>query len=144
LKNQQKNILITSIAFLPNIGGVETHLKDLVDELVKKDWRVTVLTYQPLQTPTNGRWIEKKGDVTIIRLPVVKGYFYKLVDKPLLEFLFLAPLQFLCLPIVLLFRPSIKVINAQGLVAGFSSAFWSGIFQKKYQYYQSVLSAIWI
>ena len=55
-----KNILITSIAFLPNIGGVETHLKDLVSELVKSGWEVSVLTYQPLQTPVNGQWIERQ------------------------------------------------------------------------------------
>ena len=56
-----KTILILAIGFLPNIGGLETHLKDLIDELQKKNWRVVVLTYQPLHTPVLGKWIEHTG-----------------------------------------------------------------------------------
>ena len=41
----KKNILILAIGFLPNIGGLETHLNALIDELIKKNWRVIVLTY---------------------------------------------------------------------------------------------------
>lgn len=128
----RKHVLIISIGFLPNIGGLETHLKDLIDELIKKDWRVTVLTYQPLSTPALGKWIEKRKNFIVFRLPIVKGIFYKLYKKPFLEFLFLEPLLFMITPLVLLTYPNISVVNAQGLVAGFSASFWAKIFRKRY------------
>lgn len=128
----KKNILILSIGFLPNIGGLETHLKDLIDELIKKNWVVTVLTYQPLNTPVLGKWIEKNRNLTIYRMPIFQGIFYKLLKKPILEFLFLEPLLFLITPLILLKHPNIRVINAQGIIAGFSVAFWKNIFRKRY------------
>ncbi|QQG40368.1 MAG: glycosyltransferase family 4 protein [Candidatus Levyibacteriota bacterium] len=128
----RNHVLIISIGFLPNIGGLETHLKDLIDELTKKDWIVTVLTYQPLNTPELGKWIEKRKNLIVFRLPIVRGVFYKLYKKPFLEFLFLEPLLFLVTPLVLLTYSSINVVNAQGLIAGFSASFWTKIFRKRY------------
>lgn len=128
----RKHVLIMSIGFLPNIGGLETHLKDLIDELIKDNWKVTVLTYQPLSTPVLGKWIEKRKNLIVFRLPVLRGIFYKLYKKPLLEFLFLEPLLFLIAPVILLIYPNINVVNAQGLVAGFSASFWTKIFRKRY------------
>lgn len=127
-----KNILILCIGFLPNIGGLETHLKDLIDVLVKRGWKVKVLTYQPLNTPTLGKWIERKKDLTIYRMPVVQGVFYKLLRYPILEFLFLEPLLFLITPLILLIHPSVNVVNAQGIIAGFSASFWTKLFKKRY------------
>lgn len=131
MKSQKKNILILSIAYLPNTGGVETHLKDLTEVLKKSGWLTTVLTYQPLQNPTRGKWIEKEKKLTIYRLPVIRGLFYKLLDKPLLEFLFLGTLQFFVTPIILLSNPDIQIINAQGIISGFSAAIWSRLFKKR-------------
>ena len=37
-----KEILILSIGYLPNLGGVETHLKDLTEILIKQKWRVNM------------------------------------------------------------------------------------------------------
>ena len=128
----RKHVLIISIGFLPNIGGLETHLKDLIDELTKKDWRVTVLTYQPLNTPTLGKWVEKSKSLIVFRLPILRGIFYKLYKKPFLEFLFLELLVFLTTSIVLLMYPDIGVVNGQGLIAGFTASFWSKIFRKRY------------
>lgn len=127
-----KSILILAIGFLPNIGGLETHLKDLISELIKRDWKVVVLTYQPLHTPVLGSWIEKSNNLTIYRLPSFRGLFYKLLDTPSLEFLFLGPLLFLFTPFVIFRYPSIRVINAQGIIAGFAGAFWSKVFNKRY------------
>lgn len=127
-----KEILIVSIAYLPNIGGVETHIKDLINELLNSNWRVRLLTYQPLQTPKRGLWIEKGKNLFIYRLPMIRGLFYKLVKLPFLEFLFLAPLLFLFTPLVLIVHKNISVINAQGIVAGFVAAFWSKVFNKRY------------
>ncbi|MBU1032020.1 glycosyltransferase family 4 protein [Patescibacteria group bacterium] len=126
------NILIVAIGFLPNIGGLETHLKDLIEELVKKGWKVKVLTYQPLNTPVLGKWIEKGKNLTVFRLPVLRGIFYRLLKTPFLEFLFLEPLLFLITPVVMIIYPDLKVVNAQGIIAGFAVAFWSGIFKKRY------------
>ena len=126
------HVFILAIGFLPNIGGLETHLKDLIDELIKRDWKVTVLTYQPLNTPALGKWVEETKNLTIVRLPVLRGLFYKLYKKPFLEFLFLEPLLFIMTPLLLIMYPKIHVINAQGLIAGFSASFWSRIFRKRY------------
>lgn len=127
-----KTILILAIGFLPNIGGLETHLKDLIDELIKDNWKVIVLTYQPLHTPVLGKWIEFSKNLRIYRLPSWRGLFYKLLKVPLLEFIFLEPLIFIITPIILLLNPAISVINGQGIIAGFSASFWSKIFEKKY------------
>ncbi|MBI2597560.1 glycosyltransferase family 4 protein, partial [Candidatus Daviesbacteria bacterium] len=128
----RKHVLIISIGFLPNIGGLETHLKDLIDELTERDWRVTVLTYQPLNTPILGKWVDRSKNLIIFRLPILRGIFYKLYKKPLLEFLFLEPLLFLVTPLMLLMYPNINVVNAQGLIAGFTASFWAKIFRKRY------------
>lgn len=128
----RKHILILAIGFLPNIGGLETHLKDLIDELVAKDWKVKVLTYQPLNTPAMGQWVERGKNLIVFRLPVLRGLFYRLLKIPLLEFLFLEPLLFFVVPLVLLRFPEIGVINGQGLIAGFAASFWSKVFRKRY------------
>jgi len=131
-KNEKKEILLLTIAFRPNIGGIETHFDDLIKALTKRDWRIWVLTYQPVETKERGKWIERGRRFTIFRLPIIRGFFYKLVDKPLLEFLYLAPGLFLATPTFLLFKGSrIGVIHAQGLVAGFVGVFWGKIFGKK-------------
>ncbi|MBI2596888.1 glycosyltransferase family 4 protein [Candidatus Daviesbacteria bacterium] len=128
----RKHLLIIAIGFLPNIGGLETHLKDLIDELIKQNWKIKVLTYQPLNTPVLGKWIEKEKNLVIFRLPVLRGLFYRLLKNPILEFIYLGPLLFLVTPILLLVYPDIYTINAQGVIAGFSTAFWSKIFRKRY------------
>ena len=128
----KKSILILAIGFLPNIGGLETHLKDLIDELIIKEWKVVVLTYQPLHTPVLGKWVEKKGRLRVYRLPSLKGLFYKLLKTPILEFIFLEPLLFFTTFFILLMHPDIKIINGQGLIAGFTASFWSKVFNKRY------------
>lgn len=129
--SQRRSLLILSIGFLPNIGGLETHLKDLIDELIKKEWQVIVLTYQPLHTPVLGKWVESSSNLRIYRLPSFRGIFYKLLKMPLLEFLFLEPLLFMITPLVLILNPEISTLNGQGVIAGFSSSFWSKVFNKR-------------
>lgn len=127
-----KTILILAIGFLPNIGGLETHLKDLIDELLKNNWKVVVLTYQPLHTSVLGSWVESSKNLRIYRLPSFRGLFYKLLQFPFLEFIFLEPLLFIATPIILMLNPKISVVNGQGIIAGFSASFWSQIFKKRY------------
>src|SRR5258706_2980881 len=125
------SLLIVSIAFFPNIGGVETHLSDLVSALVKRKIKTIVLTYQPVTSSVRTSFVDIKPLITIFRLPFVSGLFYKLVHHPIFEFIYLTPLLFLVLPILLFFNPSIKTIHSHGLIAGFVSLFWGSIFVNK-------------
>lgn len=127
-----KKVLITSIGFSPNVGGIETHFDDLVRELLNKKWKVCVLTYKPLTTNATAPYYKSIKNLTIYRLPIFKGLFYKLVTRPTLEFLYLCPLLFLALPILLLTTArDVKVIHSHGLVAGFVSVLWGNIFRKR-------------
>ena len=128
-----KEILLTSIAFSPNVGGIETHFDDLVSELDKKNWKVWVLTYKPITTKVWAPFFEKRGkNIIIYRIPWFRGLFYKFVKKPLFEIVFLTPGLFFALPFLLLsYTNKVQVIHSHGLVAGFISVFWAKIFRKK-------------
>ncbi|MEK7616896.1 MAG: glycosyltransferase family 4 protein [Patescibacteria group bacterium] len=123
-------ILQLSVHFRPNIGGVETHLDDLVNALVKRKWLVTVLTYRPLTTKAGWKFYESSEGVSIIRIPWVPNLFYTLISYPFLEFLYLFPGLFITTPAVLLLKNP-DVIHAHGLVAGFVGMFWGKLFGKK-------------
>ncbi len=123
-------VLQLSAHFSPNVGGVETHLDDLCQGLIKKAHQVFVLTYQPLVAKTRGKTYERNGNFTILRLPWLPGLFYFLVNSPVLEFLYLLPGLFIFAPFTIAFyKPN--VIHAHGLVAGFIGVFWGKIFNKK-------------
>jgi hypothetical protein len=85
------NVLQLSAHFSPNVGGVETHLDDLVAGLVKRKYQISVLTYQPLSIDVSAPFYEKNSRLEIIRVPWIKGLFYKLVNQPALEFIYLFP-----------------------------------------------------
>ncbi len=123
-------ILLISAPFKPKIGGVETHLTDLVNVLTKKNLEVFVLTYKPLTTKSNAKVYEKNNLSTVIRIPWFTNLFYKLVSYPPLEFFYLLPGLFFVTPFILVFKSS-DVIHANGLVAGFVGVFWGKIFGKK-------------
>lgn len=120
-------ILQLTVHFSPNLGGVETHLDDLIRGLADKKHQVFVLTYRPLSVKTDWKfWQEDKG-VQILRLPWLPGWFNKLSKIPAGEFFYLVPGLFIVLPFILLFfRPN--VIHSHGLSAGFVGAFWGKIF----------------
>ena len=123
-------ILQITAHFYPNIGGVETHLNDLVNVLIRRGWAVTVLTYQPLTTQVKSKLYEKNKGLEIFRIPWFPGLFYKLVSHPLLEFTYLLPGLFLITPFISFFKKP-DVIHAHGLVAGFVGVFWGKVFRKK-------------
>lgn len=125
------NILMLTIGFRPNIGGIETHFEDFIKSAVERKIKITVLTYQPLTISKFAPLIELGKNFVIFRLPVIRGLFYKWVGKPMLEFLYLVPGLFLATPVLLLFKPDLKVIHAHGLIAGFVGVFWGKIFRKK-------------
>lgn len=129
--SMKKSILIVSIGFTPNVGGVETHLDDLIKKFVNYQIQTTVLTYQPLETPVTASWREKRHFVTIYRLPMLRGYFYRFVSSPLLSFLLLCPLLFIATPFLLIRMPPMTSVYAQGLVAGLVSVFWGKVLHRK-------------
>jgi len=124
-------ILQLSTHFSPNIGGVETHLDDLVNALTKRGHDVSVLTYRPLTTKARWKIREGKKGVQILRIPWIPGLFYKLVDKPFLEFLYILPGLFIATPFLILINKP-EVIHAHGLVAGFTGVFWAKTFGKRF------------
>ena len=123
-------VLQLTVHYHPNVGGVETHLSDLVNGLVSKNIPTVVLAYRPLVTKTPWNLIENKSKLRIFRIPWFPGLFYKFVKSPLLEFLYLFPGLFFVTPfIVLIENPD--VIHAHGIVAGFIGVFWGNAFGKR-------------
>lgn len=123
-------ILQISPHFYPNIGGVETHLLDLIKALEKRNLEIFVVAYQPLSHKADWKIYEKIDRTSVLRIPWLAGQFYKLVTKPALEFLYLLPGIFLVTPFIILsFDPD--VINAHGLVAGFVAVIWGRLFGKR-------------
>jgi len=123
-------ILQLTAHFKPNIGGVETHLDDLCKILIKKNFEVVVLTYRPLETETAWRIFEKNKNIEIIRIPWIPKLFYRLVSKPIFEFIYLIPGLFFVMPFILLIKNP-EVIHSHGLVAGVVGVFWGKIFRKR-------------
>lgn len=123
-------VLQLTVHFPPNIGGVETHLWDLVRFLTKEEWKVFVLCYQPLSAKVSWKIFENSKNLQIFRIPWLTGLFYKFIPYPKLEFLYLFPGLFIFTPIILLINNP-QVIHAHGLVAGFVAVFWGKVFQKK-------------
>lgn len=123
-------VLQLTAHFSPNIGGVETHLDDLVNALIKRKWYVTVLTYRPLTTRIKWKMYENSSNLLIIRIPWLPYFFYLIISLPLLEFLYLFPGLFFITPLILIVKNP-DVIHAHGLVAGFVGVFWGKLFNKR-------------
>lgn len=121
-------VLQLTVHLFPNVGGVETHLSDLFNSLAKKGWQVFALAYQPLSTNTDWKILEQKKDLTILRIPWLRGLFEKLVNYPSLEFIYLVPGLFFVTPIVIFFYKP-QVLHAHGLSAAVSAIFWGKIFR---------------
>lgn len=120
-------ILQLTVHFSPNVGGVETHLDDLVNGL-SQEHQVTVLTYRPLVAKTEYQTIEQRLNVTIFRIPWIPGLFYKV--KGFMQFLYTFPGLFFVTPFVILFANP-DVVHAHGIVAGFVGVFWGNAFGKR-------------
>ncbi|MFA5358747.1 MAG: glycosyltransferase [Patescibacteria group bacterium] len=128
-------IIILSPFYEPNTGGVETHLRDLSKYLVKQDYRVAVLTYQPLTTKAKAPIWEQPGEGFIIhRIPWVgHNLFHKLEEHPFFQFLYLTPILFVYTFFFLLFnRRKYEVIHAHGLTSALISNFMQKIFHIRF------------
>lgn len=128
-----KSVLILTSPFRPNIGGVETHLDDLVQEGVSLGYRFYIVSYQPLVTRAKGASIERGKGYTVYRLPWVRLNLFLILEKyPILEFLYLFPGLFIGAFVFLVFNHSkIDIIHSQGLIAGAVGVFLSKIFSKE-------------
>lgn len=128
-----QSILLLTTPFRPNIGGVETHLDDLISAGEENGWDFEVLTYQPLVTNSRGATREKGKGYTITRIPWIRlNLFLKLEKYPILEFLYLFPPLFILAFVYLAFiNNKIKKIHAQGLIAGAVGVLVGKLFNKK-------------
>jgi len=118
--------------FSPNIGGVETHLIDLVTELSKKKFYSDVLTYQPVMSNEKASSSEYIGDyVYVRRLEILRNLFIKVEPYPILDFFLLTPVL-LTYSVYYLMKnhKKIDVIHSHGLNAGFIGCFLKFIFRK--------------
>jgi len=130
-----KGILILTPFFSPNLGGVETHLDDLVSGLDKLNYRVYVQTYSPITTAgTFWKLNERRGKNVRIRRYrwFGKNIFHKIEKFPLFDFLYLTPYLFLRTFFWLVFNAKkIDVIHAQGFNAALAGSILKKIFRKK-------------
>jgi len=119
----------------PNVGGVETHLTDLVSTLDPKKYQQLILTYSPITTPnTKFKTIEKIGQNIIIRRFNWFGgnLFHKLEKQPLLNTLYLTPyLLVRSIFYILCHQPKIDVIHAHGLNSALIGLILKKIFKIK-------------
>ncbi len=120
-------VLQITVHFAPNIGGVETHLIDLVKALVKRNWEVFVLCYRPLSTKTKWKIYEKNRGTQVFRVPWIPGLFYKFIPNPKLQFMYLFPGLFFVTPFVII-KEKPSVIHAHGLVASTVAVLWGKVF----------------
>ncbi|MCK4326120.1 glycosyltransferase family 4 protein [bacterium] len=129
-----KGVLVLTPFFRPNVGGVETHLSDICEYLRKHDFKIHIITYQPLTTKAQGLRVEKKENLEVRRFSWF-GYnwFPRLEKIPLAVFLYLAPgLLFYSVLFLLRNRKKIDVIHTHGLNAAFVGLIGSKIFHKKF------------
>lgn len=129
-----KGVLILSPFFSPNLGGVESHLDDLVSQLNHHKINSYVLTYSPLTTKTVYLSTEKKDYCQIFRFKWF-GYqlFPKLENYPLFDFLYITPYLLIRSLFWFLFNQNkINIIHSQGFNAAFIGNILSKIFHKKH------------
>lgn len=118
--------------FSPNIGGVETHLDDLVKELAVNKISSDVLTYQPVMSKEKALSEEKVGNyIYIRRLEIFRNLFIKVEPYPVLDFLLLTPtLLIYSLYYLIRNHSKIDIIHSHGLNAALIGCVLKFIFQK--------------
>jgi glycosyltransferase involved in cell wall biosynthesis len=134
--NKNKNgVLLLTPFFSPNIGGVETHLDDLVAALAEKEYQVFVQTYSPITTK-NTFWKSHESNESFVHISRYKWFggniFNKLENYPILDFLYLTPYLFIrSLFFMIINSRSINTIHAQGLNAGIIGIALKLVFRKR-------------
>lgn len=128
-----KKVLIICPFALPNLGGVESHIQKLTDYLTRHQWRVVLITYQPLTTDVRGPQYERQTNLEIYRVGWFGlGWFPKLEPYPFLEVIYLFPGLFLkSLFYYLKHHQEIDCLHAHGFVASLIVKILSKIFPKR-------------
>lgn len=129
----KESVLILSPFFRPNIGGVETHLDDLCKYLRIHDYKVYVVTYQPLTTKAKRLKIEKKENLEIRRFPWFGlNWFHKFEPYPIIQFIYLTPRLLIgSFLFMLTHQKDIDVIHAHGFNSAFIARVLKLFFKKK-------------
>ncbi len=120
-----KNLIISPF-FSPNIGGVESHLDDLIEELSKINEKCLVLTLAPVTTNINQIIFEENNNtIKIIRFPWKSSNLYHFFEKfPLFNFLYIVPYFFFrSISFILKKNFSFKNIHCHGFMAAFIGYF---------------------
>ncbi|MDP3987524.1 MAG: glycosyltransferase family 4 protein [Candidatus Levybacteria bacterium] len=131
---KKPTVLLISFVFSPNIGGVESHLDDLCSYLTKNNFKVVVITYQPIISKINAPSFEKKKNLEIRRIPWIKFNLFNRLEKlSVLQFLYLVPTIFLYSSFYLLKNKNkIDIIQTHGFNMAFVGAACSLLFRKKF------------
>lgn len=129
-----KGIMIISSSFIPDIGGVETHLRDLISSLSRRGYKIVLLTFQPYQlAKAKTQKVEIRKNVIIYRLPrpLRSIMFYGDLWRPASQ-LFYLPILFLSsILFVLLYRKDIEIIHVHGILPTPIACLISKLFKKK-------------
>ena len=130
-----KNILHITPFFTPNIGGVETHLTDLINELDHLNYKNIVLTYSPLSTP-NTKWKAKESHGKHSQIYRFKWFagnlFHRLEKYPLINLLYITPYLLIRSTIYLSTKhPRIDVIHSHGINGAIIGIFLKKLFKIK-------------
>lgn len=126
-------VLIISPWYKPNIGGIETHLEDLAEYLRMRDYKVFIITYQPLtRTIKSAPPREKKKNLEVRRLNWPLTRLFSLFERKIfLKFLYLPKIFVYSLIFLATHRREVDVIHAHGLVMAFTATILSKIFNKR-------------
>lgn len=128
-----KGILIITPFFFPNIGGVETHLTDLVEGLGKYNYKIYVHTYSPLTTQSKYKPKETINNINIYRYHWYGNNLFNKIEKyPFFDFLYLTPyLLIRSLLWMIKNHKKINIIHCQGFNASFIGVILKFFFHKK-------------
>lgn len=115
-------VLISCPFFLPNLGGVEIHLKLLTEYLESHSYQTTVFTLKPLATKIDNYLPhEKKKYLEIFRFWWFGyGWFDKTTPHPFLQFIYIVPGLLIRSIFYLMFNyRHFDVVHAHGFASGF-------------------------
>jgi len=127
-------ILLISSSYRPDIGGLETHLQDLVSFLKRRGHKVIIITFQPYQlTIAKAQKVEVEGNTIVFRLPrPLRSIFF--ADNrwhPARQIFYLPILFLFSTMFVLLHRREIDVIHVHGILSTPIACFISNMFKKR-------------
>jgi glycosyltransferase involved in cell wall biosynthesis len=129
----KEGILIISVGFRPQVGGLETHLDDLCEYLRGHKHKVFVVTYQPITTKAQGLGIEEDRNLEIHRIPWFgHNWYHRLERYPLILFIYLFPRLFIASFFMLLKRHrEVAVIHAHGIIPTMVTKIVARVFRKR-------------